>query len=435
MSGTSETNKLVDTFCLKYKQDPMRFTDLPGVSGSWDPAQLVKLYNFSVQEPKPSQEEMAAIVKVHRSSISRKMSSMDWGEFEDKLQKLCLLSDEEYFAEQAREERLNSIENEVVRGRKNHISSVALMQHLEEKILTSTKALPTNKLSNLIYKPNRKKTRTPEHMVLILSDMHVGQEFSSRDTGGLNAYNLDILRQRVEKLRKGVTSIFEHHSELYELPELHVFGLGDFVQGGNQNGAWGGAYNATIDVHEQAVLAGEYISQLLVDLSQFFKKINFTGVVGNHGRAGATKNSDKVSANWDNIVYALIKARLANHKNVNIDYSHSWWAQKNVNGTEFVLLHGDHVSCSINSLQKEEQRMQSLLSGTTNKRFNYLVCGHFHTHHEVETSMGGVIVNGSFVGGDVHSMHQLRNTSRPTQTILGIHEKRGITWKYCIDLR
>jgi hypothetical protein len=48
--------------------------------------------------------------------------------------------------------------------------------------------------------------------------------------------------------------------------------------------------------------------------------------------------------------------------------------------------------------------------------------------------MGRIMVNGSFVGGDMHSMQHLRSNSRPTQTIFGIHPDHGVTWHYPLDL-
>lgn len=425
---------LVQKFHDSYSRNPNRFSGLFGATPSWTPAKLMTLYVETRQPDNFNNTEVAALLDLDRTTVSRKNISMDWEKFEKEIEFLCDASNDEIIEKESKETQLKMETREVEKVRNIHITNVALMKHVEEKILDHTNAIPRIKLKPFMYQKNTKKTRTPEHMVLLLSDLHVGQEFSNQDTGNLNEYNLELFKKRAEQLRRGVVSIFEHHSELYNIPELHVFCLGDIVQGSNLGGEWGCAYNSTIDVHEQAVIASDTLCNMASIWSNYFKKINIHGVIGNHGRAGVSRNSDKVSANWDNAVYALTKAKMKDHPNVNVTYDHSWWSLKNVNNTDFLLLHGDHISGGVNSLYTEEQRLQSLISANAKKRFDYLCLGHFHNAMELETSMGGILVNGSFVGGDIYSMHKLRHVSRPSQSVFGVHPDRGITWKYKIDL-
>ena len=113
----------------------------------------------------------------------------------------------------------------------------------------------------------------------------------------------------------------------------------------------------------------------------------------------------------------------------------SFYEQRNINGTEFMLEHGGEIKSSTpNALRAEEQRVQSLVSCKTNKLFDVLCVGHLHSFSETETTRGRVIVNGSFVGGDMYSLPKLKANSRPTQTLMGVHPKNGITWQYKIDL-
>ena len=424
---------LVKKFNDAWQEDPLRFDALPGVNSSWPAHKVVTLYQMLKMKPKPTQEEIAATVKLERSTISRKSRSVNWDKFEAILARLCTMSPRECLEEAADDQRLEILAGQAIKQRKSDINNLAFMKHLEERILASTEPIEKSKLPPMVAR-KPKKERTPEHMVLLLSDSHVGQEFSFDDTGGLNEYNLDIYMRRIDNLRNGLRDIRNLHAELYPIPELHILALGDFVQGSNLGGKWGPAYNSTMDISQQAQVAADTLSRVLSEWSTMFEKVTLTGVIGNHGRAGVSITSDKVSANWDNIVYALIESKMSRHKNVVIDRSNSWWRSKNINGTEFVMVHGDHVTGSINSLLREEQRIQSLISGKASKPFQYLCLGHFHSHQEIETSRGGIFVNGSFVGGDVHSMHQLRLTSKPSQTIFGVHPIHGLTWKYNLDL-
>lgn len=423
---------LFDRFERAWLSDPIRFETLPGVSKSWPANKLVRLYKL-VNEASPlTQDQIASVLKVDRSTVSRKASSMDWSEFENSLGKLCFQSTDESLDEDADEQRKNMLVKQAIKRRKSDVDQLAMLKHIEDRILNEVSSLPKPSVP-LFLSRGKKKNTTPETAVLLLSDLHVGQEFTMADTSNLSEYNIELFRKRAENLKKAVVEIMSLHTKLYDVPELRVFGLGDFVQGGNLNGQWGPAYNSNTDVADQTIIAADTISDILSAWSPLFKKIRFAGVVGNHGRAGAGKNTDKVSANWDRMAYALMKARLRQHQNIEVSYSDSWWLHENVHGKRFLLVHGDHIQGSIASLHREEQRFQSLIS-KTNGPFEYLCIGHFHSHQEIETTSGGILVNGSFVGGDVHSMHQLRCKSAPTQTFFGVHPDRGMTWKYLLNL-
>jgi len=65
---------------------------------------------------------------------------------------------------------------------------------------------------------------------------------------------------------------------------------------------------------------------------------------------------------------------------------------------------------------------------------DYTIIGHFHSAGEWSTNNGKIIVNGSFIGPDIFALKNLQRSSRAEQKIFGIHDKRGITWRYDIDL-
>ena len=70
----------------------------------------------------------------------------------------------------------------------------------------------------------------------------------------------------------------------------------------------------------------------------------------------------------------------------------------------------------------------------TRVHHDFTLCGHFHQAAEQSTNFGKVIVNGSFVGGDVYSIKNLQKMTLPEQKIFGINDTHGITWRYDLDL-
>jgi predicted phosphodiesterase len=421
---------LVSTFKKKYEDDAVRFEDLPGLTATWDPKRLVSLFALLKVDPQPGSEQISAIIRVPKGAVSRKSAEMDWTKFEGRLRKLCLLDDVEYDREAADKHRLRMLANSAVKQRRARVNRIAWQQQLVEEVTGSITPIPKPPTFRLRRRSPR--TSTPEHMVLLLSDMHVGLDFSNADTGGLNEYNADVFRRRAANLQKGLLEIYGYQSSSVSLPELHVICLGDLVQGSNLGGNWGPAYTRE-NVIEQARIAEAEVTKMVSTWSRAFDRLTFYGVVGNHGRAGATKNSDKPSVNFETLVYDQLKARLERHNNVRVETSDSWWGQKNINGVEFAWVHGDSMSGSLSSLTKDDLKIQSVLLEKTKKPFQVLCLGHHHNHMIIQRPYGNLIVNGSFVGGDMYSMQELSTTSTPTQILLGVNPK-GITFTYPMNL-
>jgi hypothetical protein len=97
------------------------------------------------------------------------------------------------------------------------------------------------------------------------------------------------------------------------------------------------------------------------------------------------------------------------------------------------MVHGDDIkggTFPIRSLANFESKMTGIIREVP----DYTIAGHFHNSCELTTNNGCVIINGSFIGGDVYSLKTVHASSQPEQTIFGINNSRGKTWKYNINL-
>lgn len=423
-------SSLMKLFEKKYDEDELRFKSLPGKSQAWTARRLVSLYEMLCQSPTPTHDEMSDAVGLERSTITRKVNSLNWDDFGKVLADLCTLSQAKIIDREADTATVVAVERDKIKLRRKEVNNRAFLSEVE-KLASKAAPLPEMRFPALHLK--RKKNRTPEHMVLLLSDLHVGQRFTDDDTGDLGSYDCDIFKRRADNLRKGVLEILELHGSLRSIPTLHVLGLGDFVHGANLGGEWGPAYTE-IDVLEQAEQAADVVSQMLQTWGAYFQRVEFVGVMGNHGRAGVSKNSDKVSVNWDLTSYALMRGRLQNCENISVESPKAWWALKDINGSKFVIVHGDNMRGGLNSLERAQNDIKDMIRSQRGEEFNYMCVGHFHRHAEVQQPQGGIMVNGSFVGGDIYSMRNLRSISNPCQTVFGVHPEHRITWQYKLDL-
>jgi hypothetical protein len=433
MSKHADVVALKKQFLKIYEEDPIRFKSLPGMQGTWTPKMLVNLFEMYSDPDQIPQEDMADVLHVDRSTITRKLNKMEWGHFEEVLRTLCKGHDAAIKLE-ADDFKKDVMAKQAVRERRTEVASRSISDRVEESIKRLVPTITKPSLPRI--SPPRKRvadSRTPEDMVLLLSDGHVGYEYTMEETGNLGENNNAIFTSRIANLTRGVLEILGLHGETRKIPKLHVFGLGDFVHGSQLGGQWGPAYSIE-DVTQQSWIAAKTMSEMISTWSEYFDKIEFTGVVGNHGRAGSSENSDKVSANWDRATYNLMDAMLKDKKNVLVDATKAWWKQKTVQGKGFLLLHGDYIRGGVESLLREEHKIQDLVSGINPAPYDYLCLGHFHSCREIETSRGGVIINGSFLRGDMYSFHKLRVKSKPTQMLFGVHPNHGITWTYKLDL-
>ncbi len=304
---------------------------------------------------------------------------------------------------------------------------------IADKLVASIKALPEVPVpaySPIISNKNKNKNRD-EDMFLILSDFHIGSNFSLEETGGLAEFNQDVLLKRLKNLQYAVRDIFELHSHMYNIPKFHIGCLGDIVAGMNDTGNWS-AVNIDMPIVDQFTIGWKAIEEMIHYWLTIFPEIYFYGIRGNHGRA-AQKGKEKDYVNWDYMCYTYLESVFRDNPRVHFVIPKTWWIMTEIRNHNFLLVHGEDVKSRtypFKGLVDYEMKM----SGSLHTKPDYTIAGHFHNSAEMTTNHGRIIINGSVIGGDMYSMKDLQALSSPEQTIFGVHDIHGITWKYNIDL-
>lgn len=290
--------------------------------------------------------------------------------------------------------------------------------------------LPKPTKKDITYAPKAPSRKyTAEHVGVMVSDMHIGASYSSEETGGLSQYNLEIFKRRLQKMKYGVLEIVERHRGMYELPELHIFSLGDVVAGEPGAGQWNDNY-IHLDVMEQVVEGVCALRDLVATWASAFQKVTFYGIYGNHGRVGK-KGQTKSSDNWDRFCYAMLQISLSNYDNIEWQIPKTWWLNPVIQDHSFYLCHGDGIrGKTLAGVEKAESKVAGMLK----QRLDYFLMGHFHSPAEIQTNTSRVIMNGSFMGGDMYSLKDLGQNCAAEQKVFGIHKRKGITWTYNIYL-
>ena len=273
-----------------------------------------------------------------------------------------------------------------------------------------------------------------EDAVLLISDCQIGQVVDPEETGGLGEYNLEVFKQRRRALTKSVRKIVKIHSNAYNVRRLFVPFLGDIVE--NDIIFRGQKDYVDADVVSQVFVAADEFCSMLTELVQDFEEIHVIGIGGNHGRTGR-KGENRTWVNWDYIAYKFMEERLRNQARIKFYIPKSWWTLLEVRGHSFLLLHGDDIrawnSLPYYGIDRADARWTKMLQ-VNQLSYEYMLIGHHHNSATIDSPVGEKIVNGCWPGGSQYSLKQLNTSSKPSQWFFGVHERRGISWRYKIDL-
>lgn len=259
-----------------------------------------------------------------------------------------------------------------------------------------------------------KETPSGNDMVVMLSDVHLGLEF----THDINSYSPEICIERLNTYADKIISI----SKLHNVDKIHICCLGDLC---------GGEIHNTLRLQNRLNLS-EQIIEIVEIISEFVNKIaNNTNYVtvsicnGNHERI-YEKDNNLNKDNYTLISKYFIKNRCKAMRNVSFldnTFNNDEIIHLNIKGYDFLGCHGDKINKS---------KVNEQLRNITNINPQYVIIGHFH--HPSESVNGNCVIyqNGSVVGSDEYSLNK-KLVTEPQQKVL-IVTMEGVGASYNIKL-
>lgn len=336
--------------------------------------------------------------------------------YEEKMTQEGSLSEDEYLRKL--EEKKRELERTKIKYRDER--NAWQKQNYADSRLEETLSLLEKELTDL-GKVNFAEHSTPQidgdrEMIIMLSDLHIGQDFDSI----FGKYNSEIAKSRLSQYLNKVLEIANRH----EVKKVHVVGLGDLISG---------AIHKTVqitnkeNVIEQIKLATEYLSSFCYELTKHFESVLFYNVVGNHSRID--KKEDALhDERLDDIIGWAVHLSLSHIYNFHymkhrmID---SGIADLSVCGKFYIAVHGD-------------------MDSNTNQGISNLVLalgfvpeailkGHMHSPSYKEFNGVKMIQGGSLAGsGDTYTLEK-RLVGKPSQTAL-VCNSNGIECIYNVEL-
>lgn len=253
-------------------------------------------------------------------------------------------------------------------------------------------------------------------MLVILSDLHIGQTFNSV----FGKYNIDIAKIRLNELLDHIISIQKtHHSE-----KCYVSLQGDLISGNIHKSI---QVTNRENVIEQIKIATELISSFCYELSKHFRVVFMTSVVGNHTRID--KKEDAIhDERLDDLISWAVELSLKHIGNFhvlkrNID---TGIVDISIRNKTYIGVHGD-----MDSYNKSGVQNLCLALGFVPYA---ILFGHLHTCSVDEVNGVKMIRGGSLAGcGDQYTIEK-RLTGKPSQMIC-ICNSDGVMAYYPVELK
>ena len=252
-------------------------------------------------------------------------------------------------------------------------------------------------------------------LLVILSDLHIGQCFSS--TWG--EYNSSIARNRLEQLLLEVVKIGRRHNS----EKVYISIQGDLISGSIHKAL---AITNRENVIEQIKLAAELITSFSYELSKYFNHVFISNVSGNHSRLD--KKEDALhDERLDDLISWIVESSLKHIDNVttlhrNLD---TGIVDLNIRSKSYIAVHGDYDSFTRNGVAN-----LVLMLGFVPYAVTF---GHLHTCAIDECNGIKMIRGGSLAGsGDSYTVEK-RLSGKPSQMVCVCSEK-GVDAYYTVEL-
>lgn len=327
--------------------------------------------------------------------------------------------DDDFKKEQ--EELLREIKKEKIKLRDERTESnrgIRIEARVEDKLDYLEDII--SKQGKIDYKPLKPEERkaiqikSDNDLVIMLSDLHIGQTFAS----AWGRYDLEVAKDRMQQYLHKIIEIKDRHNS----ENCFVTLQGDMISNSIHKSI---AITNRENVIEQVIEASEMVTSFLAELSKYFNNVTVASVVGNHSRIDKKEDALK-DERLDTIIEWYAKSKLEDFENIEfVDAFDNTFTSFVVRDKVYFVVHGDYDQMNQSGLAK-----LSMMAGF----FPYCVL-FGHKHFPATTEINGIklVQSGSLPGsGDDHTI-ELRLSGRPSQTVLVCTDK-GIECNYTVEL-
>lgn len=269
---------------------------------------------------------------------------------------------------------------------------------LEERLNMLEKAIKDFS-KDKFFEIDNSVTKSDNDLLVILSDVHIGQTFKSFD----GEYNTDIAKERLNIYLNKIIEI----KNTYNSENCFISLQGDLISNSIHKTL---AITNQENVIQQIKLASELITEFVYKLSEHFNTTYVFSVSGNHSRLDRKEDALK-DERLDDLIIWYMRTALSHLKNINIivDTIDNTFSIMNIRDKVYVNVHGDYDVFS-----KMGAANLSMMLGFFPYAITY---GHMHNCAMQDESGIKMIRGGSLAGsGDDYTIEK-RLTGKPSQMV------------------
>lgn len=242
-------------------------------------------------------------------------------------------------------------------------------------------------------------TTADNDLLVLLSDLHIGQTFKSFN----GEYNTKIAQTRMGQYVNKIIEIGKKNNS----DKCYVSLQGDLISNSIHKSI---AITNQENVIQQIKFASELITAFIYELSHHFNRVIVTSVSGNHSRLDKKEDALK-DERLDDLVIWYMDAALSDVKNIDIITNNpdTTFAVMDIRGKKYINVHGDYDAFSKNGVAS-----LSMMLGY----FPYAITfGHLHTCAMSDEGGIKIIRGGSLAGsGDDYTIEK-RLTGKASQMV------------------
>jgi predicted phosphodiesterase len=252
-------------------------------------------------------------------------------------------------------------------------------------------------------------------------------------------YDSKVCEERVKIMANKANEMGALHSKISPVEEIKLYLLGDMVEGESifptQH------YLIDGGLYRQVAIDGPRIlSNLILELLKFYKKVNVVAVIGNHGNVKMRFGPAHPETNMDRMLYRIVADRFVNEKRVTFDIpdgndgERHWHFVDYIYDFGFLLMHGDQIRGGVTGFWPSAQRKALGWIDAIDKPYDYLIFGHHHTPTRLTLGRRLAICNGSTESSNTYAQENLAAIGTPQQYMCFVTPKYGITSEYWLQL-
>lgn len=265
------------------------------------------------------------------------------------------------------------------------------------------------------------------------SDWHWGEVVDPEQVNGINAFNLEIARDRARTLVEKIIHMTHDYMVRPQYPGIVVNLGGDMVSG---------------DIHEELSVTNDAeIMPVVVDLfstliwcldtlAGVFGRVFVPCVTGNHGRnTKKIRSKGRAYTSFDWLVYAMLERHFKDDDRIRFLVAPGPDVLYKVHGHAYLLTHGDQFYGGDGIIGA----LGPIIRGDHRKRYRYgqlgqsydtMLIGHWHQYMPLDT----VTCNGSLVGYNEYASSRNFKFEPTAQALWISHPTWGMTFRNPIYL-